>query len=275
MTFSIALMLDVYHLYVKPETVTPSSEVTWPTYDSAGWMLLTLRFIYQYSDLVSFVFIWAATALLLLHYRKRIGTVKFWIIIALPLIYYLSTLTDVTGLYEPKSDLEGFYYNLYVALNSKAGGLMFAFAFLVIANRIENYSVKVYMSLAAYGFILLYISSQVTLVGSSYPPFGITTLDIGGLSSLLLLTGLYSTAVSLSRHAELRKSIRASIEDQHSRLIDHIGMSEVERDVNKRVTPIVQRYAEQMNAQTSVDLSISEEEIKLYIKEILTDFYKK
>jgi hypothetical protein len=52
-------------------------------------------------------------------------------------------------------------------------------------------------------------------------------------------------------------------------------MSEVERDVNKRVTPIVQRYAEQMNAQTSVDLSISEEEIKLYIKEILTDFYKK
>ncbi|HEY7080346.1 MAG TPA: hypothetical protein VH500_11635, partial [Nitrososphaeraceae archaeon] len=161
MTFSIALMLDVYHLYVKPETVTPSSEVTWPTYDSAGWMLLTLRFIYQYSDLVSFVFIWAATALLLLHYRKRIGTVKFWIIIALPLIYYLSTLTDVTGLYEPKSDLEGFYYNLYVALNSKAGGLMFAFAFLVIANRIENYSVKVYMSLAAYGFILLYISSQV------------------------------------------------------------------------------------------------------------------
>ncbi|MGB0025711.1 MAG: hypothetical protein WBP64_02625, partial [Nitrososphaeraceae archaeon] len=129
--------------------------------------------------------------------------------------------------------------------------------------------------LAAYGFVLLYISSQVTLVGASYPPFGITTLAIGGLSSFLLLTGLYSTAVSLSRHAELRKSIRASIEDQHSRLIDRIGMSEVQRDIDRRVRPVVQRYAEQMNTQAAVDLTISEEEIKQYINEILHDLNKK
>ena len=118
----------------KQEIVTPTSGVVWPNYDNAGWLLLTLRFIYNYSDLVSFVLIWGATALLLLHYRRRLGLVKFWIIITLPLIYYLSTFTDVTGLYEPKSDLENFYYNLYVALNSTAGGLMFGFAFLVIAK---------------------------------------------------------------------------------------------------------------------------------------------
>ena len=73
----------------------------------------------------------------------------------------------------------------------------------------------------------------------------------------------------------LRKSIRNSIEDQHSRLIDHIGMSEVQRDIDRRVTPVVQRYAEQMNTQTAIDLTISEEEIKQYIKEILHDLYKK
>jgi hypothetical protein len=267
MTFSVALILDIYHLSGKQEIVTPTSKVTWPNYDNAGWLLLSLRFIYNYSDLVSFVLIWGATALLLLHYRRRLGLAKFWIIITLPLIYYLSAFADVTGLYQPQSDLENFYYELYTALNSTAGGLMFAIAFIVIANRIDNQSIKVYMNLAAYGFILLYISSQVTLVGSSYPPFGITTLDIGGLSSFLLLTGLYSTAVSLSKHAELRKSIRNSIEDQHSRLIDRIGMSEVQRDIDRRITPVIQRYAEQIDTQTAIDLTISEEEIKQYIKE--------
>jgi hypothetical protein len=152
---------------------------------------------------------------------------------------------------------------------------MFGIAFLVIAKRIDNERIKGYMTLAAYGFILLYISSQITLVACSYPPFGITTLFFSGLSSFLLLTGLYSTAISLSKHAELRKSIRNSIEGQHSRLIDQIGMSEVQRDINKRVTPLIQRYTEEMNTHSAIDLEISEKEVKQYINEILDDLYKK
>jgi hypothetical protein len=52
-------------------------------------------------------------------------------------------------------------------------------------------------------------------------------------------------------------------------------MSEVQRDVNKRVEPIIQQYAEQMNTQTAIDLTISEEEVRRYINEILHDVYKK
>ena len=89
MTFSLALILDVYHFSSKQEIVKPTSGVTWPNYDNAGWLLLVFRYIYNYSDLVSFVFIWGATAFLLLPYRRRLGLVKFWIIISLPLIYYL------------------------------------------------------------------------------------------------------------------------------------------------------------------------------------------
>jgi hypothetical protein len=131
------------------------------------------------------------------------------------------------------------------------------------------------MTLASYGFILLYISGQVSLVACPYPPFGIATLDISGLSSFLLLTGLYSTAISLSRHAELRKAIRNSIESQHSKLIDNIGMSEVQRDIEKRVSPLVHRYAAQINSQSTLDLTLSEKEVKQYIDEVLEDLYRK
>lgn len=272
-TFSLALLLDLNNFSDKPKLVTPNSEVSFPDY--ADKLISILHDIYYYSDLISFILIWAATSLLLLHFRRRLGLVKFWIIIALPLIYYLGTFVDITGLYEPKSDTERYYYYLYTSVNSTAGGIMFGIAFLVIAKRIDNERIKGYMTLAAYGFILLYISSQITLVACSYPPFGITTLFFSGLSSFLLLTGLYSTAISLSKHAELRKSIRNSIEGQHSRLIDQIGMSEVQRDINKRVTPLIQRYTEEMNTHSAIDLEISEKEVKQYINEILDDLYKK
>jgi len=275
MTFSIALILDMYNFSTKQGIVTPNSKVNFPDYDTAGRTIVVLHYIYDYSDLVSFVLIWAATSLLLLHYRKRLGLLKFWIIIALPLIYYLSTFVDIIGVYEPNSDTERYYYYLYTSLNSTAGGIMFGIAFIVIAKRIENQSIKGYMTLASYGFIFLYISTQITLVACSYPPFGMATLSFLGLSSFLLLTGLYSTAISLSQHAELRRSIRNSIEDQHSSLIDHIGMSEVQRDIDRKVTPLIQKYADELNERSSIDVSISDKEVKQYIKEILADLHKK
>jgi hypothetical protein len=275
LTLSLGLLLDLYNLSSKPGIVTPNSEVSFPNYDDAGPLLLVLHYIYNYTDLVSFVLIWAATALLLLHYRRRLGLVKFWIILALPLIYYLGTFVDILGIYKPQSDLESYYYYLYLSLNSTAGGIMFGIAFMVISRRIDNQRIKGYMTLASYGFILLYISGQVSLVACPYPPFGIATLDISGLSSFLLLTGLYSTAISLSRHAELRKAIRNSIESQHSKLIDNIGMSEVQRDIEKRVSPLVHRYAAQINSQSTLDLTLSEKEVKQYIDEVLEDLYRK
>ena len=249
-TFSAGLILDLYNYSGKPEIVTANSEVNFASYDDVNWLVHLVYYIYNYSDLVSFILIWGATALLLLNYRRRLGVVKFWIIIILPLIYYLSTFVDVLGIYEPQTDSEKFYYYSYYSLNTTVGGILFGLAFIVIAKRIDNQSIKSFMTLTAYGFVLLYISNVINLGARSYPPFGIATLSISGLSSFLLLAGFYSTAVILSKHAELRKSIRNSIEGQQSKLLDHIGMSEVQRDIDRKVTPLIERYAKEMNAQT-------------------------
>lgn len=273
-TLSLALLLDLDSFSNKEGIVTPISEVIFPNFDDAFWLLSMFHYMYHYLDLISFVFIWGANALLLLHYRKRLGSVRFWIIIGLPLVYYLGTFVDITGLYEPQSDSESFLFYLYFSLNTTAGGLMFGITFITIGRKIDNHRIKGYMTLTAYGFILLYISSQITLAASSYPPFGIATLSFLGLSSYLLFVGLYSTAISLSQHAELRKTIRSSIEEQHSRLIDGIGMSELQREIDKRIAPLIQQHAEQMNMQTALDLSISEKEVKQYMNEILHDLHE-
>jgi hypothetical protein len=275
MTVSLALVIDMYSFSSKQGIVSPNSEVIFTDFDNADWLILVIHYIYNYAELISFVLIWGATALLLLQYRKKLGFVKFWIMISLPLVYYLGTFIELLGLYEPQSDSGSFFYYLYLSLNSTAGGLMFGIAFMTIANRIDNLRIKGYMILASFGFILLFISNQISLAASSYPPFGITTLMYLGLSSYLLLIGLYSTAVSLSEHAQLRKSIRNSIDQQHFRLIDQIGMSELQKEIDKKITPLVKRHAEQMNMQTAIDIPVSEEEIKQYIKEVLNDLHEK
>ena len=275
MTFFLALVLDMYGFSSKQNVVTPNSEVAFTDYESANWLILVFHYVYHYIDLISFLLIWGANALLLLHYRRRLGFVKFWIIISLPLVYYLGSLVEIIGLYEPQSDSEFFFYYLYYSLNSTAGGLMFGITFITIAHKVDNQKIKEYMNLTAYGFILLYVSSQISLAAASYPPFGITTLFFTGLSSYILLIGLYSTAVLLSQHAQLRKSIRNSIDEQHSRLLDGIGMSELEREIDKKIEPLVQRHSEQMNMQTELELTISEEEVKKYMNEILRDLHKK
>ncbi|MGH9976879.1 MAG: hypothetical protein ACRD8Z_13750, partial [Nitrososphaeraceae archaeon] len=158
MTFSLALILDMYGFSSKQSIVTPNSEVVFTDYENANWLVLVFHYIYHYIDLISFLLIWGANALLLLHYRKRLGLVKFWIIISLPLVYYLGTFVEIIGLYEPQSDSEFFFFYLYISLNSTAGGLMFGVTFITIAHKIENQRIKGYMALTAYGFILLFIS---------------------------------------------------------------------------------------------------------------------
>ena len=275
MNVFLVLVQDMYIFSSKQGIINPNSEVVFLGFDNADWLILLFDYIYNYTELISFVLIWGATALLLLHYRKKLGLVKFWIMISLPLVYYLGTFIDITGIYDPQSDPDSFFYYLYLSLNSTAGGLMFGIAFITIAKRIENLRIKGYMTLAAFGFILFFISNQISLAASSYPPFGITTLMYLGLSSYLLLIGLYSTAVSLSEHAQLRKSIRNSIDQEHSKLLDHIGMSELQKEMDKRITPLIQRHAEQMNLQTAIDLPVSEDEIKQYIREVLNDLHEK
>jgi hypothetical protein len=50
----------------------------------------SLAVLYTISSGVTFVLFWVGTVLLLQGYRKRLGTIKFWIIMLVPLLYFLS-----------------------------------------------------------------------------------------------------------------------------------------------------------------------------------------
>lgn len=262
-TSLIAVTLDLYNLSMKPKIIHPSTEVVFPSFEEDNPMF-PLHVAYRYLDLVSFLLVWFSTALLLHGYMRK-WPARYWILLILPLVYYLSTSIEYLGLFTPSSDPEWFSYYLYSSLYSTAGGIFFGFAFLIVARNVHNDMVRGFMVISAFGFILMFISNQVTLVASSFPPYGTATISYFGLSSYLILIGLNATALSLSQDLALRKSIRKSLLDK-SNLLGGIGSAEMQIETEKWVRNIGKK-----DFKTDIPPSMTEYDVRTYIKDIVEE----
>src|SRR5919197_1558300 len=269
-TSVVAVISDSYNLQAKQGEITSQSKVVYPSFDP-GTVQTLLHDIYHYSDLVSFSLVWISTAVLLRHYSQRLGRANYWNLMMLPLIYYLSSLIAFFNLYTPQTDTEAFYYYIYASLNSTAGGILFGFAFRSIGKSIaHNSNVRNYMTICAYGFVLLFISNQATLIAAPYPPFGLITVSFMGLSAYLMFVGLYSAAISISGDIRLRQSIRKSGMEE-SKLLVSIGAAQMEQKIQTKVIEKAKGHAEIMMQQTGVQSSLTEHEMKQYLSTVLKE----
>jgi hypothetical protein len=108
--------------------------------------------------------------------------------------------------------------------------------------------------ISGFGFFLLFTSNQALLMSIvPYPPFGIATITVIGLSAYLVVIGIYMSAISLSQDAELRQSIRHVARSQ-SKLFDSMVTAEIER----RVIEVVNKQSVEMEEETGVPPSLND-----------------
>ena len=232
---------------------------------------------YVISSILSFVLLWLATVLLLRYYSKKIGTAKYWIIVSAPLFYFLSqfqvlfiNLFDSFRLSDPI--MFGIIFTLIFSLSKPIGGILFGFSFWIVSRKVGKHAIKDYLIVSAYGVILLFTTNQATnLIVVPYPPFGLVTASLLGLSSYMLLIGIYSSAMSISRDTELRKFIHIVATKEIS-LLDRIGSAQMEQELVTKVIPIVHRKAHTMERMTGVETSLSDDDMIKYLDDVLTEF---
>ena len=238
-----------------------------------GSLEAILSSIYHISSDLSFGLIWLATALLLRHYRHEFGRIRFWILISLPLVYYVSTSIDTLGLYLPNTDYEQFLFYVYSSLNSAAGAILFGFSFWIGSTKLPPDNVlKTYMKIVAFGFVLLFISSEASLLAASYPPFGLATVSLFGLASYLILTGLDLTAAALAADIKLRTLIKG-LTVEYKKLLGSMGQSELESLLTKKVTEILKKDIHYMVEQETE--SLSHEQIYRYVNQTVNETKKR
>jgi hypothetical protein len=246
-------------------------------YDPLSSWAIILTNSYFVSSILSFLITWAATTSLLRHYSYRLGRINYWIILAIPLAYFLSQfITFFLNTFQPLLQADPIFFNILVTLlftlSKPIGGILFGVAFWIVARSIiHNNVVRNYMIISAYGFALLFATNQaIVLVTAPYPPFGLATVSFMGISSYLVLVGIYSSAISISLDVGLRKSIRKSV-NEHLKFLDSIGSAQMDQGIQEVVLKMTKEHADQMAEETGVKPSVTEDDMKQYLSDVLKE----
>jgi hypothetical protein len=225
---------------------------------------------------VAYVLTWIGTVMLLRPYMKSFGRIKFWVIMATVMIFYLITfpleLLGILSYEDPETAIRNI---LIFSLAAVFTGVIFGAAFLSVARTLRmGSSVRNHMIIAAYGFLLFYIAGSASVNQAAYPPYGLVSIAFAGLSCYMIYSGLYLSAVSVSQDMTLRKSIRKSVIEQ-SKLLHNIGTAEMERQVQKQVLSIATRTSNEIAEETGVQASMNEDEMKDYVELVIRELQAK
>lgn len=232
---------------------------------------------YTSTAIIFFILTWIATVLLLKHHSKKLGNIKYWILVSIPLVYFLSQFQPLflfTFAEYRMSDpvLFGIVYTLLFSLSKPLGGVLFGVAFWMVSRNLKDSKVKNYLIISAYGMTLLFASNQPTsLILAPYPPFGLVTISFMGLASYLLYLGIYSSALSVSEDSRLRQTIRQAALKESQQFLDAIGSAEMEQEIQKRVLRFSKKTKALMEDETGISTSVDDEDIKRYLDEVLIE----
>jgi hypothetical protein len=247
----------------------------------AGSIGSILHNIHNFLSILSFSILWVSTVLLLHPYSRKVGRLKYWIIVTLPLAYFLSQFpTLFLDVFNPlimeNPIFFGSLLTIVYTLSKPAGGILFGIAFWTISRGMRRtIAVRDYLMISALGFILLFTSDQaIVLISVDYPPFGLAAISFVGLSSYLIFVGIYYSAISLSYDDRVRREIK-KFAAHESKLLDSIGSAQYEKVIAEKVTAI--RQMQNSATESGVQPSIEEDEIKKYLEEVLREkkAYKK
>jgi hypothetical protein len=239
-------------------------DVIYPSLSPVGGFNITnilLNDLYNITSVTSFFLMWAATVILINYYSKIIGKVKYWVLVSIPLLYFLASfqpliVNSFLPFRQANPILFGLTYTLFFSAAKPAGAVLFGVAFWILARNLVEKSVKNYMLICSYGIIILFAANQpIGLLLTPYPPFGLATISFLGLSSFLVLLGIYSSAISVSEDSALRKSIR-SLTMKEARLLDAIGIAQMEQVIERKVIAFTKQNQERMVEETGIESSL-------------------
>jgi hypothetical protein len=220
----------------------------------------------------SFVLAWLVTVLMLKDYTKNRNRLVYWIIFALPLIFFLPRyeialyyfsghqVDNILTSISLSRDIYG-YQALNTLLNSnlQLGGAFFGMAFLVIAAKLRGErEQRKSLIITGIGIMFLFASKDIsTLIISSYPPLGAISIAFMGIASYMVYAGIYNTAAHAARDKKLRRDLRVNIEN-NMKLLRSIAASQDRSEMEKNVKEIMNLTTHLQKEEQQPDLTQNE-----------------
>lgn len=269
----------------KPNKITGLLSVSFPTINLASsGILAILNYIDVTTIITSFIVGWLGTALLLHHYSRWIGQLQYGVLVSLPLISFLAgvfpTILFLSGDRFAFYDQQFLFFRVLFKSTVTVAGFLYAIVFLQMAKNLSNSNfshrhnktgIKDYLTVSAYGIVMMIVSLQAPVYHAPYPPFGIAATSFVALASYIFMLGFYSSAISVSEDGKLRQTIRKAALHESTTLLGSIGTAELMREMQSRIQKIAADHSDQMVDMTGIQSSLAEDEIKQYIDDVLTE----
>lgn len=236
--------------------------------------ITTLAQVFQVSSVVSYMMIWVSTTILFKGHYKKSSPILYWIVVCAPLLYFIIQFQPVFiqlfSTYRIEEPITfAIVYTLFLGVSKPMGGILFGIVLWLAGQRIQNDYVRHFMITAAFGMILFFTSNQaVILVAAPYPPFGLASISFIGLAAYLLFIGFYFSAISVAQNYQLRRTVKKSANEE-SRLIGGIGNAQLEEELKKKLLYVVKRQQDSMTEEAGIQSSLTEEEIKEYVEQVI------
>ena len=285
LAFSTILLESIFKLgfteimvMLKPETIFPMT-IGSSIFIRADSLQAFFNNIFPILSILSFVFSWIACSIMLKEYSHKVGgRVKYWAIVSIPLIFYISQFfvqVNSQIIFELTSNITSFSITLTIIFifSKLIGGLLFGIPFWIIAKTINNSAIKTSMTIAGFGFVFLFLTNQANgIIVTPYPPFGIITSLFFGFSSFLLMIGFYCSAIYISENRDIRKLIKNDILKYN--LLSQMGSRFIEDKTISYINQIRKSTKNELFIDYS-ELFLKDEDIKQYITNVINEISKK
>lgn len=287
----ISMIYATYVLSHQPSSIRPwsfhLSLLNLPRAEAAIYFGPALDII----SILSFVSVWIASAILLSTYSRRIGKIRYWTVISIPLLYFLFPFEkNVVDLFQSLAISSPVLYGVLnvtiFSATKQIGALFFSLVFLAASSLVTKHEMRKYLLISGLGMAILYASIEIdTLLYATYPPFGVLTISFMPIGSYLLFTGIIRSATLVSRDRELRTEFYRSASSQ-LRLLKTIGVTEMESQLMKDYKSIEDRIpsSQEYSRLEKDDIKealhglvdeMDKESVREMLHDVLTELYAK
>ena len=223
-----------------------------------------------------------AVAYFLRYFKDQIGRAKFWTIIILPPVLFLTgifgpqLLTTATQMVymEPRFLL----FRIMGTAGWVVADFVIAFAYILVAKtlgrQISTSHSKIinYLIIAAFSTILISPTTNNWITNNSYPPFGAIQRAFLVLASFLFSIGIYSVAMSVAQDAELRQLVRKYAKEYA--LLGTLGDAQRGAEIVRieKVVKLIHKHAYAMEKETAVESSmLDDNEVREYLELVIRE----
>jgi hypothetical protein len=220
---SLIYLQSNFSLYGLPD-VSSYSINAYVTNQPGTYITESLSRAFDALSLFSFLLMWIATAIFLSQYRHKMGKIKYYLLMAIPLVYYIFPLQGYFGdiffnLLQSSPVSYSIIYILIFSATKQVGAVLFSLAFWTASTLVYDNRIRKSLLISSIGMAILFGTFEISpLQYHVYPPYGFITQAFIPLGAYLLLAGVFTSAKVISRDAAVRKEFYKSASSQLSLL---------------------------------------------------------